>query len=175
MAIYQVDVQLNYYGEYITNVYHVDTPTIDAAAAAALDIVDIHAALVVATVNYNHVRVSSPTPADNVYLSIPINVPGTRSAGSQDMPPFCRFRVDMSVGATRPLRKFLMSPQQDDCVGGGLTPTAQTFVATNYCTPLVALGVVCSPAGLPVISAGVDQRVGMRQLKRASKRGIPTI
>lgn len=175
MPVFQADVQINYYEEYITNVYHVNVADIDAAMAAALDIIDIQRTLIVATVNFNAVRVSTPTPGDGVYLSLPINVPGTRPAGSPDMPPFNRFRVDMSVGPTRPLRKFLMVPQQDDCTGGGLTPTAQTYVTTNYITPLVALGVVCSPSGLIVSSAAVSQRVGMRQLKRASKRSIPTI
>jgi hypothetical protein len=170
-----VDIQKNYYGDYITNVYHVDTTNMSDAIDAAEEIAVLESKLFVSTVNVDAIRVSTPAPGDNIYNSGIVNIPGTRSAGSPDLPPFARFRVDMSVGFTRPLRKFLLGAQQDDASGGGFTSAAGVFVATNYITPLIALGVVCSPSGSLVVSGALNARVGMRQLKRASKRTTPTI
>lgn len=175
MPLWKVDIQKNYYGDYITNVYHVVTPDITSAMQAANDIAQLERKLLFPDQFIDNLRVSTPAPADEVFYTLPVNIPGTRPTAGQLLPAFCRIRVDLSVGYRRPGRKFLLSLTETDQASGQLEPAMIAFVNANYAVPLVALGVCASPDGSMVISAACKASVGMRQLKRASKRKIPTI
>lgn len=175
MPVFQVDIQKVYSSEYITNVYHVNTATIADAIDAAADIADIEKELYPPHIVINALRASTPTTGDDIFITTLVNIPGTRVAATPDAPPFCRNRVDLSVGPTRPLRKFLLGVQQADFSGDTFLSGVIGRVQTDYVLPLVALGVVCNPFGVFIVSGALSQVVGMRQLKRASKRKTPTI
>lgn len=176
-GVYQIDIQTNAYGEFITNVYHVQATSIENAGDQGLAIANIVKALLPTTVNIDFIRVSTPQPRDNVFYSIPVQIAGTRASGGDVLPPFNRYRIDFSIGYRRPLRKFLLWPIEGGTTGGGFSPAEIAFVTDNVITPLITSGVItlCSADGYTVLSAALNQRVGMRQLRRASKRKIPVI
>jgi hypothetical protein len=176
MAIFQVDIQKNLYGVFITNMYNVNVATIEDAIGAGVSIANLEARLLPPDFKIDFYRVSTPAEGDDVFASVPVNIPGTRSTlGTQVMPYFNRFRVDMSQGFRRPLRKFLLLMLEGDQEAGNLTAAALEMVNIQYASPLVALGYVCGPTGVIITTAACKGPVGMRQLRRASKRKTPVL
>jgi hypothetical protein len=175
MGVFQVDIQTDYYGEFISNRYFVDEPGLAEAAAIGVAIANLHAKLLPPSVKIDAIRASTPAPADNQFFTSPVNIPGTRAATSQTMPEFCRYRVDFQIGYRRPLRKFLLVPFEEDSEGSSFTGGAVARVINDYINPLIALASVCSAEGLPVINGSLNARIGMRQLRRGSKRRLQPI
>lgn len=178
MPVYQVDVQMNAGGIYVTNVWHVLAGSISEANEMGNNIAVVSAALIPPTMSVNHYRVSTPAEGDGVYYSNPVNIPGQRTTGGEPLPLFNRFRIDFGVGPRRPLRKFMLLVTETDVTAGQLNSAAITFVETNFITPLLESGdeiALCAPDGTHVIGASTAQQVGMRQLRRASKRKTPVI
>lgn len=170
MPIYRGIIQKNFFGEFLVNDYNISAPDMEAAMAFLETIAHYEAALFIPGIVINTLRVSSLPQGDNYFYTKAVNIPGTRTYTGALTPPFNRFRVDMGVGFRRPLRKYLLIPLTGDVNGGGLSSAAQTLVNTSYCQPLVALGCVVAINGTIVGSASVSERVGMRQLRRGSKR-----
>ncbi len=175
MPVFQVDVQKVYSSEFITNIYHVNVTDLTVAMDAAEDIAGIERALYPAHIVINALRASTPADADNLFFTKAVNLPGTRAISSADAPPFVRNRVDLSVGFTRPLRKFLLGVQVGDFSGDTFLPATITRIQTAYVTPLLALGVVSNISGVFATAGALSAIVGMRQLRRASKRTTPVI
>ena len=176
-SVYQIDIQTNLYGVYITNVYHVLAGDLQAAGEMGVQIAQIQANLIKPSVFINRVRASVPGSANDQFYSILTTIPGTRAGGGDVLPEFCRYRVDFNVGYRRPLRKFLLWPEEAETTGGGFYQAAVDFVNTQYIQPLLTTAGIqlCGPTGLPVLGAALNARVGMRQLRRASKRKTPII
>jgi len=170
MAVFKVDIQTNYYGTFITNSYHVEAANLLTASNNGVAIANIQKTLIPSSVVIDTIRASTDALGDEVFYTRAVVIPGTRSGGGDALPTFCRWRVDMSIGFRRPLRKFLLEPTETDTTGGGFSNAALAFIQTAYCDPLVALGYVCGPDGTVINSAACNQRVGMRQLRRGSRR-----
>ncbi len=170
VAVFAVDVQTDYYQEYVTNRYHVLADDMAQAGVRGLAIANIQKSLLPVTNNIDYVRVSTITPGDNLFYTQQANIPGTRGLTSQTMPPFCRWRCDMNVGFRRPLRKYLLIPYEEDSEGSSFTSTAITFFNTNYAAPLFQLGYVCAEDGTVIIGVSLNSQIGMRQLRRGSRR-----
>jgi hypothetical protein len=177
MPVLQIDIQTRVGEVYMSNVYHV-IATDYADAIVQGDLIVFQQAKVLPDAwLINHMRISTPALADNSFVSRPLNVPGTRASSSQGLPLYCRFRVDFSVGFRRPLRKFLVGVLEDDQATGLLTQAAINLVTVNYVDPLKTQGTVklCALDGTPVNGGAVVSAVGMRQLRRGSKRKKPVI
>lgn len=177
MPVFKVDVQVDLGDQFITNVYHVLADSLSTAGGQGLKILDYQKTILPAGFAFNAVRISTPAEGDNSFYTIPVAVQGTRVASSDPMPMFCRFRVDFQIGFRRPLRKFLLVPLEGDQNSGQFSQAARDYVTNNYIVPILADPIIQLVAadGSPVISAAVNPAVGMRQLRRGSKRKIPVI
>lgn len=177
MAVFKVIVQVDLGDQYITNTYHVEAGSLSEAAGQGEKILTYQKTILPAGFAFNAVRASTMIPNDNSFYTIPVDVQGTRVASSDPMPMFCRFRVDFSIGYRRPLRKFLLVPLEGDQNSGQFSQAARDFVTNNYITPMLADPIIQLVAsdGSPVNSATVNPAVGMRQLRRGSKRKNPVI
>lgn len=176
MAVFQVDVQTRAGALYVSNVYHVIAADLSEARDQALVIVNIQRATLPTFWTITAIRVATPAEGDDQFVSEPISVPGTRSVG-QTMPPFVRFRVDFRQGFRRPGRKFLIGVAEEDSNGDTFTQAAIDYIRQNYINPILdAEGLtLCGPDGSLFIGGDLNANVGMRQLRRASKRRSPVI
>lgn len=177
MPIYQVDIQTKAGGIFVSNVYHVAAADLPAARTAGLYIAHTQATLVPTFWSIDHMRISTPAPNDGLFISIPLAIPGTRSGAGVQLPPFCRYRVDFEQGFKRPCRKFIIGVLEGDTEGDDLTQSAIDFVQTNYVNPLFTNSavVLTGPDGTIITAGQPAKAVGMRQLRRASKRKSPVI
>lgn len=175
MPIYQVDIEKSLtpgVGNtvYWTNVYHVQASDITNAIAAGNGIVTIEKQAHGTIVSYTKMRVQQTSPIAMSGTIVPLSGTGARSS-SNPMPLFNVFRVDFNVGGGRPSRKYLRAPVlTTDNSSGALVAGTITFLNTSYITPLVALGTVVDPQGQAFQSGAPYPLVGMRQLRRGSKR-----
>lgn len=176
MPVFQVDVQTRAGALYITNMYHVVASSLTEARDQALTIIDIQRATLPTFWSITAFRVATPAEGDDQFVSEPVAIPGTRTVG-QVMPPFVRFRVDFRQGFRRPGRKFLIGVAEADSDGDTFTQDAIDFIRNNYVNPLLdAPGLVlCGPDGSQFVGGDLSKTVGMRQLRRASKRKNPVI
>lgn len=176
MAVFQVDVQTRAGAIYISNMYHVVAASLEAAREQALSIIDIQRATLPTFWSITAFRVATPAEYDNQFVSEPVSIPGTRTIG-QAMPPFVRFRVDFRQGFRRPCRKFLIGVAESDSDGDTFTQAAIDFIRDSYINPILDVPdlVLCGPDGSLILGGDLSKNVGMRQLRRASKRKKPVI
>jgi len=175
MPVYKVDIQVDYYQEFVTNRYHVLADDMVQAGTRGTAIAELQKTLLPTTVNIDFIRVSTVVEGDNSFYTLPADIPGTRAATSQTMPPFCRWRADMSIGFRRPLRKYLLIPLEEDSEGASFTTAARSYFNANYGAPLFNLGYVCSEGGIVISGVSLNNIIGMRQLRRGSKRRMTPI
>lgn len=176
MPVFQVDVQTRAGAIYISNMYHVVASSLEDARSQALSIIDIQRATLPTFWNITAFRVATPAPDDNQFVSEPVAIPGTRTIG-QAMPPFVRFRVDFRQGFRRPCRKFLIGVAESDSDGDTFAPATIEYIRNNYINPILDVPglVLCGPDGSLISGGDLSPNVGMRQLRRASKRKTPVI
>lgn len=176
-SIYQVDIQVRIFDQYMTNVYHVRATGINDALFAGMAIADIQKSLITPSDAITLVRASTPQPFDKQFLTRPVNIPGTRIVNAQALPLFCRFRVDFSQGPRRPCRKFLNLPTEQDSDGHSFNQAALDYVQQNYVLPLIDNPNIqlCGPTGYVFEGGALAPAIGMRQLRRGSKRKKPVI
>lgn len=177
MATFQVDIQTLAGLEYLTNVYHVDAPSLSTAYAQGVAIANHYVKLIPSFWRVTAIRATTPTKGDGQFYSLAVNIPGTRGVSGDLLPLFNRFRVIFAIGNRRPLVKFLIGVQSTDLDGSNLDATAITFVNANFVNALLTDGDInlVGPDGSPVVGGNVALAIGMRQLRRASKRKSPVI
>ena len=165
--IYKVDIQKQYQNTYWTNVYYVNQPDLASASAAATTIVNVERTIHAPAVNFDKVRVSDLSSTQ--YQTISVNQPGQRSVTGDFLPLFNVLRVDFNVAGGRPSRKYLRLPvAESDQSNGIFTSSALQSLATGYAIP-TSTG-ICDESGSPFTSTSFQERVGMRQLRRGSRR-----
>lgn len=174
MAIYQVDIEKSLTAAgtntvYWTNVYHVQAADIAAAINTGQGIVTAEKAFHLTTTAFTKMRVQATSPLASSGTIVPLTGTGGR-AGAAYLPLFNVYRIDFNVGGGRPSRKYIRGPfAQADQSNGAVSGTA--FTAANaYVTALLNLSVVCDPQGQVFVSGALFPQVGMRQLRRGSKR-----
>lgn len=175
MPVYQIDIQKAGIGQYLTNMYHVQTADFTAASAAAIQIALIEAAALPTFWKVTAARVSTPAPNDGQFITYPLNYDGSRSSSGDAMPLFNRFLIAFSAGNTYQCRKFFPGICEGEQTSGFVTEAARDQMQTLYITPLLALGVVSNPHGVLLISGVCKNIVAMRQLRRRKKRKNPVI
>ena len=170
MPVLQLDIEQKYSADYISNRYWILATDIPDGLSKGLVIANLHRTLFTSGFVVSGIRVSTPLEGDNLFGTMPLNLPGTRSTSGSPMPPWNRFRVDFQHGFKRPLRKFLIAPQTGDISGDSFQSATIAYVNENYCVPIVGLEYVVDRSGALVESASLNPVVGMRQLRRGSKR-----
>lgn len=173
---WQIDIQKKLGTEYWTNVYHVARSNQAAAAAAADFWVGIERSIHSEDVQFVSYRVA-PFPGPSEGTIYPIGLFGSRPT-ADSLPLFNVLRVDFPAPTGRPSRKYYRLPvREGDQANGSFTSAAMTdfinqFVATFEDPDSAGL---IDVDGQLLTSATPMITVGMRQLRRGSKRRLQPV
>ena len=170
-ATYSLDIEKQSGTEFWTNRYILSNPSIESAILTANAILLIEQAVHSENVLFTKYRVSDLDPDTDAFVIVPIGEVGDRPTVGDVLPLFNVARVDFPAGIGRPSRKYLRLPIfEGDQANGTLTPTMVAFVNTNYGTPLGDIDEFVDVDGEPLGSGICQPQVGMRQLRRGSRR-----
>lgn len=167
----RLTIEKMYQGEYWTNVYYL-AGDIGASGSDAADIIAAEQAIHMNTVLFTKARLDDNTEDTDVFATITINEFGARDpSGVQMLPLFNVLRVDFSAGGGRPSRKYLRGCLVETFVNFNTIESAQvTFFDTNYADVVSAVASYVDVDGDPISAGTVYPFVGMRQLRRGSKK-----
>lgn len=172
MTTYQIDVEKQLGEEFWTNVYHVDASSMSDAQVQAGWIVAVEKPLHNTAITITKFRAAPyPGPAEGSIVAV--NEGCTGGAGNM-LPLFNVVRVDFPAPIGRPSRKYYRSGLTDAEVENGELPdgTRDGYQAvvdeffTGDSPNLVDVD------GQPLSTASVFKKIGMRQLRRGSKRPV---
>lgn len=172
MPLFSLDIQKSLRGEFWTNRYILNADTLLAATPDAVLIVEAERAITIADVQFVSYRISDQIKGTDQYIVVPIGTFGLRVTSTQALPLFDVLRVDFGVGLGRPSRKYLRGvlSEQDQTNYGELDLAAVTYFTNNYATPVKDVAGYVDVDGQDITSGRVYGQVGMRQLRRGSKR-----
>ena len=164
------------FGEYWSNVYHMNGSNMADLAAHVTNLVNAEKLLYYGSTLITKSRIDDEAPNTDNFITVIRNMNGTRAVpaapGDASMPLFVTARVDFGVAAGgRPCRKYLRSCLAEaDCLGTVLAPAMISllggYVATCLTLPL------CDPAGNLINSGAAMNVLQMRQLRRGKKRKV---
>lgn len=171
MPRYKLLIEKQMLGEYWVNDYHFTATDLDDAESKAGPIIDAERAITGSAVTFTQYRISTVDPDDGIFRTLALNEPGEVSFVASYMQLWNVVRVDFAAASGRAGRKYLRGCLSEDSVQFDiLTPAEVAAVQTNYCDPLVALGYLEKPDGVLLTDSVVNSKMGMRQLRRGSKR-----
>lgn len=169
LTIIEIEKVLN--GEYWVNRYFC-SEAIGAADNTANAILNAERQIHFAPVTFTKMSLRTVTEGDEVYATAPINLPGLADLmGGQIMPLFVVARVDFQAQVGRPSRKYLrgvLDEAQVTTFDIGAPRVAS--INGNYASVVAALAGFCDIDGDDIIAGSVSPKVGMRQLRRGSKK-----
>jgi hypothetical protein len=169
----QVDIQKVLGGEYWTNRYLISlAPGTTEAETCAMQIAEAERNLYPVSIRINRIRISTALEGDTVFQSWDPGYVGNRNPAPPFMLPlFCIVRVDFGAGLGRPSRKYLRGAlHEDDVEGSALTQAFKNAVVNPYANTISGLACVVDPQGDDLNGFTVASLIGMRQLRRGSKR-----
>lgn len=174
MPLFSLDVQKVLRGEYWTNRYILDGASLLAVTGAAVTIVEAERAITSPDVQFVSYRVSDQVPGVDAYIVVPIGTFGTRVILTQALPLFNVLRVDFGVGQGRPSRKYLRGvlAEGDQTNYGELLLTTVSEMQTAYADVVAAVPEYVDVDGQGIVDGRIFGSVGMRQLRRGSKRKL---
>lgn len=172
-AVAQIDIEKTAFDQTFTNRYLVnilpDEPTSGALIAA---LVAAEKLLAGDQVFFTRARHASLAPNDQDFAIVPLTGTGARAiAAGTYLPLFNVIRVDFLAGFGRPSRKYLRG-----CLGeadqdnGNVNPTLLSNTVQSYVQAVTSRTEVVDPQGDDLISGIGHPKVGMRQLRRGSRR-----
>lgn len=173
MALWQLDIEKVLLGEYWTNRYIIDGPNMADALISANIVYEAERDITKSVVTFTKYRVSDGLPNTDVYQIVNLNTVGTVAPDGNMLPLFNVVRVDFNTtGGGRPSRKYLRLPLYTTEVGAGGALAAGILggVGTEYADVLAGLTAYVDVDGQQIVSGSVWPFVGMRQLRRGSKR-----
>lgn len=176
MAVWELSIEKQLLTEYWLNVYHCDVATQAEAKTVADAIVEAEQAITMGIVTFNKMRIRQVSSAPGPGTVYPIGSNGTLPQ-SPYLPLFNVCRIDFAVPVGRPSRKYIKQPIAMSSVSNGqFQPSALTFFQTEYCTPILSIPGICASDGQPFLNAAPIPAVGMRQLRRGTrKKSTPII
>lgn len=180
MPIYQIDIEKSYSPTsgttvYWTNVYHVNTADLASAITAGQSIVTLEKTIHSTATTFTKMRTRNTSTLAQAGTITPLTGTGGRSS-SGPLPLFNVFRIDFGVGSGRPSRKYIRGPLNGaDNTSGAVTSTTVTTIQNSYIAPMLGLNVVTDPQGQPWVNGTVYPYVGMRQMRRGSKRKVTPV
>ena len=170
MPIYQVAIEKQLGTEFWVNDWYVDAPSVASAHAMGDEIMDFEQDLSLNVVQFVRMRVRPAGTLGNSGTIFPVTGTGSRPAGPY-LPLFNTLNLIMSVPVGRPSRKYLRLPLLSADVGNGvLTNSAMTYFQTQLSGHLPQMPDVCDESGQQITHIGIVATVGMRQLRRGSRR-----
>lgn len=175
MSVYQIDIEKSYSPTtgstvYWTNVYHVEAASLASAITSGQSIVTLEKTIHTTATSFTKMRTRQAGTTGNTGTITPLTGTGSRS-NTGPLPLFNVFRIDFGVVSGRPSRKYIRGPViTGDNTSGAVTTSTVTTIQNSYVTPLLNMGVLCDPQGQAFVNGTVWPFVGMRQLRRGSKR-----
>lgn len=171
-GVYQIDTQKSMGGEYWTNRYHCVAGSLDDALQIGLELSAKEAAQSLSQVSFVSVRASTPQKGDDVYLVEQVNYNGGITAGGTSMPLFVVARLTFTKGPGRPDVKYFKGMLNTDATADAFTLKGNvvTGLQDGIAAALLATEGLSSADGDPYTNIKVDKRIGMRQLRRGSKK-----
>jgi len=173
MPLFFMDSEKSSFNLFWSNRYCLEAADLAGAMLWAADIRVIERNCTSNFASLTKYRVSTALEHDDVYQIIEDNLTGLRALdGGQLMPLFCRVNcIFNTVGGGRPSRKYWCAPlMETDQSFGDLTPATITFFQEQYVNALLGVAGFVDIDEQPFISGSVKPRVGMRQLRRGSKK-----
>lgn len=173
MARFLIDIQKRLASEWWTNTYIVEAADIDEARILGNKIVIAERAFHSGRVTFDKMRVSTLTRGDNVYITEPGSVTGQLPTDQPPLPLFCTVNVVFGTGANRPARKYYRVVARTNDINAegewsnNLVATVQGALENLINVEQVPL---FDRGGDRVVTVVVQRPVGMRQLRRGSKR-----
>jgi hypothetical protein len=171
MPLFAVDVQKKLGAEYWTNRYLVQLASIDDAGAAVGSIVDAERAIHWTGVTFDRTRVSDLVAGTDLFRIYQHGTLGLAAFVGEYIPLFNVVVVDFQPALGRPSRKYLRTPVFEANIANG--EFAQSWidqVTTQYVTPMLAVASFRDPDNQTFVSGAMKRAVGMRQLRRGSRR-----
>jgi hypothetical protein len=173
--VMQVDIQKRLGTEYWTNVYYVTNASYEGAIAAGLDIVEVERNLHQQQVAFVNMRVR-PYPAGGAEGAVYELSTFGLITNEQYLPLFNTLNVKMTVVPGRPSRKYYRCPIAESWQASGVLDTGQVAAFNTILEDLLAVATLCDESGNPFTAIRCYPLVGMRQLRRGSKRrAVPVI
>lgn len=172
MPLYQVDIEKNYLGEYWTNRYLITAEDLVEAEGYGSQIVSFEQIIHADGILFTKMRVSDTFENTDQYVSIALNTFGAYNVNEALLLPlFNVARVDFSPTAGRPSRKYLRGVlTEDDINYNQIVTNRLNSIQTDYVAPLMSLVPFVDPQQSVFFRASVSPFVGMRQLRRGSRR-----
>jgi len=176
MPIYQIDVQAQLAGEYFSNVWHVNATDYVQALGWADAIAEITASQSHSSVVVDKARVALYPLAGGQGTVRSYALQGGQ--GDYDyLPLFNIVRVDWQPALGRPSRKYMRFPVNEGIqIKGIMSPGQVAAYQTGFVLAIqVQVPGLCDIQGRPFVDGVVFAQVGMRQLRRGSKRRLQPI
>jgi hypothetical protein len=171
MPIYQLIIEKQFGTEFWVNDYYLDSADMAQADSDAQPIIDAERAITANGVQFTKYRISTVTPNDGIFANFALNVSGLNNLQGDLLPLFNVLRVDITAVQGRGGRKYLRGVLgEGDITFNTIVPAAVSFFNTNYCNVLDGLTYLVKKDGTALADASVFTQVGMRQLRRGSKR-----
>lgn len=170
--VYEVTIKKSLNSEEWANVYYVRANNLAEAGDHAVDIIEtIERPRHMDFVTFESYRVR-PVGTSDQGTTIPIGLNGL-TAGGAFLPLFAVLRVDLATSLGRPSRKFYRLPINESWQNNGQL-VEEFFLQMNVffagAINPTATPWLCDVDGQEIIAARPYRNVGMRQLKRGSKR-----
>lgn len=176
MALWNVDIQKKLGDERWTNRYILRADTITMADGVAQLIYNYERSVHSPAVEFERIRTSDRIPDTDVYIINELHTFGLFNYDGERTPLWNVAVVLFETLMGRPSRKYLRIPIHEsqmsgDNLGSGLIAALDQ----NYAQPMWQLPEFVDVDDQRFVGASVQPTVGMRQLRRGSKRKLQTI
>jgi hypothetical protein len=173
---WMVDIEKLLVAEYWTNRYVVEAPDIQAAGVVAATILEAERKIHSTAITFTRYRVDDGVPNTDASIIVPANVQGLRVTGGGRLPLWNVAVCDFSVALGRPARKYLrVGLEENDVTGEFINDGLVVQFNADYATPLAAHQAYVNVDGQAILSGAFKPRIGMRQLRRGSKRRVTPV
>lgn len=174
MALWRLVSEKYFNGTYWSNTYVLQADNLADAVDAAQAVRNVEKTAHFNTVAFTKYRVSDVLVDTDVYQVITENDTGDLIAGGQELLPlFNRIRVDFNtVGGGRPSRKYLCPPVAESFQASGVLVPASLGFMPGYIAGMLAIPEFVDVDGQAFSGGSYTLVVGMRQLRRGSKRKV---
>lgn len=168
----RVTIEKLYQGEYWTNVYWFSGAISAVQGASIADLIAIERSVHLSPVLITKVRIDDAVPLTDQFVTETINLFGLRTIGSEHMLPlFNVVRVDLTAGLGRPSRKYYRGALHEGDVNfNTIAPATVSFYNTDVAAALASLSGFVDVDGTDITAGTTHPFVGMRQLRRGSKK-----
>ena len=172
-ALTVLEIEKLYGAEYWVNRYFLSTNIGDSGAVAP-EVLALERSITDNRITFTKMSLRTIAEGDDVYATVPINLPGLKDWGGSDLLSlFNVVRVDFAAAVGRPSRKYLRGVLGEaSTLAFNITDAVIATINTSYATPMAAIAAFCDAQGEDIISGACARAVGMRQLRRGSKKKV---